>query len=109
MRISDWSSDVCSSDLIQRSSSDRRKRQVPPTLKAGISPLWAKRYTVRLPALRNAATSSSVRISPSESAISPCLYWSWMACQVWPFLHIHEAASVSLLAREAGAFIEVGE
>lgn len=28
---------------IQRSSSERRKRQVPPSLNAGISPFWARR------------------------------------------------------------------
>lgn len=37
---------------IQLSSSERRKRQVPPSLKAGRSPFCANRYTVRLPAFK---------------------------------------------------------
>src|SRR3546814_1826426 len=58
MRISDWSSDVCSSDLVARRSS------VPQTLLDD----QAARITIRIRLIPTAASHNDMRVLPSVKA-----------------------------------------
>src|SRR3546814_4163160 len=56
MRISDWSSDVCSSDLVARTIAEREaQRGIDHDLRARLASAWATTQIVKLHGLRNVA------------------------------------------------------